>query len=171
MFPLDLVQIRNLDWIDCIKWLFFIDLLFACVLFQKCTTPVIKPERKDQKFIEFSNFVFCRLRVILPTGLDLSFFPDLPDQIQLCLNPYRKFRIPHADTVQLMRITSSGSRFSIFFSKILRPFIGLWWLTCIESLYKIKFFNQLRRFLPSFRIRKTQILFPTRMCRSTDSSL
>ena len=143
MFPLDLVQIRNLDWIDCIKWLFFIDLLFACVLFQKCTTPVIKPERKDQKFIEFSNFVFCRLRVILPTGLDLSFFPDLPDQIQLCLNPYRKFRIPHADAVQLMRITSSGSRFSIFFSKILRPFIGLWWLTCIESLYKIKFFNPL----------------------------
>ena len=40
MFPLDLVQIRNLDWIDCIKWLFFIDLLFACVLFQKCTTPL-----------------------------------------------------------------------------------------------------------------------------------
>ena len=58
MFPLDLVQIRNLDWIDCIKWLFFIDLLFACVLFQKCTTPVIKPERKDQKFIEFSTLSF-----------------------------------------------------------------------------------------------------------------
>ena len=48
MLSLNLVQIRDLNRIDRIKWLFFIDLLFTRMLFQKCTTPVIKPERKDQ---------------------------------------------------------------------------------------------------------------------------
>ena len=44
MFPFDLVQIWNFDRINRIKRLLFIDLLLACMLFHKCTAPVVEPE-------------------------------------------------------------------------------------------------------------------------------